>query len=132
VNKLSRFRILCAANALILLFYWPLSHWFYSDFYHRIFGFTPGSYDPDFVKVIGTMGVIPVIGFIHAAFRPVQSGGFLAAYTAWCFLQSATYVEVILHGSFPKAEYFNAALLFAVGLSMLPATFRSGTRSGRQ
>jgi hypothetical protein len=129
MNQLSRFQIRCAASALILLFYWPLSHWCYPDLYHRIFGFAPGTYDPDFVKIIGTMGLMPVAGFVHAAIRPAQARGFLVAFTAWCFLQSATYVDVILGGRFPKAEYFNAALIFLVGLSMLSRTSRARTET---
>jgi len=123
MNRLSGFQKMCAANAVLLLFYWPLSHWLYSDLYHRMFGFAPGSYDQDFVKIIGTMGMIPVLGFVYAAFRPNESRAFLFAFTRWCFLQSATFINVVVDGKFPDREFFNAGLLFLVGLSMLPALF---------
>lgn len=109
-----------ATNGILLFIYWPLSHWFFSDFYHTTLGFSPGSYDPDFVKIIGTMGMIPVAGFLYAAIRPTQAGAFVFGFTVWCFLMSATYIEVINNGHFPPQEYFNSALSFVVGLSLIP------------
>lgn len=120
-----------AINAVVLFFYWPLSHWFYSDFYHSMLGFAPGSYDPDFVKVIGTLGMIPVIGFAYSAFRPEKSDAFICAFAIWCFLMSATYVEVIINGQFPSREYFNSVLVFVIGLSLLPDVIKNLRRGDK-
>lgn len=46
---------------VLLLFWWPLSHWFFSDWYHGLLGFAAGSYPEGMVKMIGTCGVFPVL-----------------------------------------------------------------------
>lgn len=128
MQRVSRFQVLCAANAVILACYWPLSHWLYADFYHRLFGFAPGTYDADMVRLIGTLGVMPVAGFAYTARHPAQGRAFLFAFMVWCFAMSATYLYVILCGRFPQREYFNAALLLIVGTSLLRAWRRAAAR----
>ena len=115
MRNLSRLQILYLTNAVIIAFYWPLSHWFYPDLYHQLLGFQAGGYDQDMVRIIGTIGTLPVIGFIYAAYRPQTARAFVVAYTVWCFLMSATYFVVIFAGNFPKGELFNAILLIVMG-----------------
>ncbi len=120
-----------ATYGILLFIYWPMSHWLFSHLYHTTLGFAPGSYDPDFVKIIGTMGMIPVAGLLYAAIRPAQAGAVVFGFTVWCFLMSVTYIEVINNGHFPTQEYFNSALAFVLGLSMIPALlkhFKQGDR----
>lgn len=113
------FRAYCLAIGATLGLYWPLSHWFFSDLYHQMQGFAPGSYDPDFVKIIGTMGIMPVAGFFYSALQPQDSPASLVAFMLWCFAMCATYLHVIAAGRFPPGEYLNAALVFVTGVSAL-------------
>jgi hypothetical protein len=53
-TRIKTMRVFLSFNGIFLLFWWPLSHWFYPDFYHNLLGFTIGSYPDDLVKIIGT------------------------------------------------------------------------------
>lgn len=93
------------------LFWWPLSHWFYPDWYHQLMGFT--SYDYALVKIIGTIGVVPVLGMFFAAANPIRNRDFVLILMVFFILLSATYVFLINFHGFPKQEYFNVGLLMA-------------------
>lgn len=91
------------------LFWWPLSHWFYPDGYHRLLGFT--DYDYTLVKVIGTIGVVPVLCMFFAARDPLRNRDMVLTLLIFFPLLAATYIFLItLHG-FPRGELFNVALL---------------------
>jgi len=120
-KKTARLRLFAAALGLFTLFWWPASHWFYPDWYHDLMGFE--SYDLGFVRLIGTMGLLPVTGLFWTAWRPRESRGFLIAFAVWAAGLAATYVFLILNGDFPPAEYANAGLLMivvVVVLALLP------------
>jgi hypothetical protein len=59
--KLKALQVYLAIMAALLFAWWPLSHWFFSDWYHGLLGFAPGSYADDMVKMIGTgaAGTVP-------------------------------------------------------------------------
>ena len=95
--------------ATFTLFWWPVSHWFYPDWYHHLLGFE--SFDYSLVKIIGTIGVVPVLGMFFAARDPIKNRDFIIVLLVFSPLLAATYVFLILTQSFPSREYFNVALL---------------------
>jgi hypothetical protein len=95
--------------ALFTLFWWPLSHWFYPDWYHQLLGFE--SYDYSLVKIIGTTGVVPVLGMFFAARDPIRNRDFVISLLVFFLLLAATYVFLIDKHGFPAREYVNIALL---------------------
>lgn len=117
-----RLRAYCGSLAVFLFFWWPLSHWFYSDWYHALVGFE--RYDPMFVKLIGTMGVLPVVALLWTALRPEEGGAFAVGFLAWSLGMAATYVYLILVEGFPKGELFNVALLL-LNAAAYPFVFRA-------
>lgn len=119
MNRVKALRLFALLQAVIVAFWWLLSHWLYSDWYHGVMGFAPGSYDDDFVKIIGVMALMPLVGLIEAARRPDTAAPFLRAYITWCFGMAATYAYTINFGDVPEREYLNAALLVVSGLALL-------------
>ena len=103
-NKLKKriVSIFCLVVGVLLFFWWPLSHWFYPDLYHTLLGFQLGSYQDSMVKVIGTLGIIPVM--------------LLITLIAFSILMAATYTYLILSGLFPFLEYINVGLLLSSAL----------------
>lgn len=110
-------RIYLWIAAIFLLFWSPLSHWFYPDFYHyTLFGFD--AYDDALVKVIGTISLIPTLLLFFSALNPVRNRDSIKTLIVAGFLMSATYVYLINSYNFPVLEYFNAGLFFLMALSM--------------
>jgi hypothetical protein len=104
--------------AVFLLFWSPLSHWFYADFYHyTIFGFE--NYDDAFVKVIGTTAFIPTLLLFFSALNPIKNRDSVKTLIIAGFLMSATYIYLINTQGFPVLEYFNAVLMLVMALSLL-------------
>jgi len=91
------------------LFWWPLSHWFYPDWYHQLLGFE--QYDYSLVKIIGTIGVIPVLGIFFTAVNPVRNRDFVLTLRVFFVLMAGTYVYLIKAHNFPVREYLNVGLL---------------------
>ena len=91
------------------LFWWPLSHWFYPDWYHRLLGFD--GYDRSAVTIIGTIGVVPVLGMFLTAANPLRNRDFVVALLVFFVLMAGTYVFLIQTRGFPVREYVNVALL---------------------
>jgi len=106
--------------AVFVLFWWPLSHWFYPDWYHHLLGFK--GYDYSMVKIIGTTGVVPVVGMFFAARDPIRNRYFIISLLVFCLLQAATYVFLITTHGFPAREYVNVALLVG-GAAVLGVLF---------
>ncbi len=102
---------------IFLLFWWPLSHWFYPDWYHRLLGFEPGSYQNNLVKIIGTLGLIPVLLVFFAAAAPVRNKHMVIVLIAFSLSIAATCVYLIAAGQLPWLEMIN------VGLSCFAAAF---------
>jgi hypothetical protein len=116
-TRLKVIRIYLWLAAIFLLFWSPLSHWFYPDFYHyTLFGFD--TYDDALVKVIGTISFIPTLLLFFSALNPVRNRDSVKTLIVAGFLMSITYVYLINTHNFPTLEYFNAGLFFLMALSM--------------
>jgi len=86
----------------LLLFWWPMSHWLYPDWYHTLLGFSPGTYSIGMVRVIGTCGVVPVI--LAVARDPLRNQDALIALTGFSILMAFTYIHLIRAGLFPTEK----------------------------
>lgn len=102
-------------NGFLLFFWWPLSHWFYSDFYHHLVGFGPGNYHTAFIRVIGICGVMPVMLSLMAAKDPVRNRAAIITLITFGYLLAAGFTYLIAIGGLPKREFVN------VGFSLLSA-----------
>lgn len=91
------------------LFWWPLCHWFFSDWYHSLLGF--GSFNRDISAIIGTIGMVPVLLIFFAAKNPVRNRDSLLVLILFALLMAGTYVYLIVFRDFPVLEYFNAGIL---------------------
>ncbi|HEY1406436.1 MAG TPA: hypothetical protein VF857_07505 [Spirochaetota bacterium] len=108
-KKMRILRIFLIVNGVFLFFWWPLSHWFYSDFYHHLLGFAPGSYPQSMVKIIGTCGIIPVLLLFFAAINPAKNREMIISLIIFALLIAFTYIHLIVTGAFPVYESINAA-----------------------
>lgn len=116
-TKLRIVQVFLSLNGILLFFWWPLSHWFYSDLYHKIMGFGPvGAYD-SFIKIIGTCGVVPVLLMLLSAVDPLHNRTSIIILIVFGLLLGATFGYLTASGLLPVREYFNAAL------SLLSAAF---------
>ena len=95
---------------IFLLFWWPLSHWFYPDWYHRLLGFHPDSYQYNLVKIIGTLGVVPVLLIFFSAAAPVRNKHMVIVLIIFSLLIAVTYLLLIASGQLPGLEIVNVAL----------------------
>jgi hypothetical protein len=108
MNRLAIVRLYLLGLGAFTLFWWPLSHWFYPDWCHRLLGLE--GYDYALVKVIGTIGIVPVLGMFSAAAEPLRNRDFIIVLLVLCVLMALTCVYLIRGNGFPKREYLNAAL----------------------
>jgi len=114
----------------LLLFWWPLSHWIYSDWWHRLLGFAAGSYPAGMVRSIGTSGLLPVFLMAYIGLSPEGKRPLIIALSLFSLALAITYLVNILTGSFPKGEWLNLALCAAVA-ALLPISYArlvEGTR----
>lgn len=108
----------CIASAYLyilgggLFFWWPLSHWFYPEFYHHLLGFADGSWQRDMVTVIGTCGVMPVCVALFSARNVRRNRDGVLAIIIFALAMGVTYLYLIISGAFPKPELINTALCF--------------------
>ncbi len=109
--KINILRLYLLFLALFTLFWWPLSHWFYPDWYHTLLGFK--SYDYSLVKIIGTIGVVPVLGMFFAAKDPIRNRDFVISLLVFFPMLAMTYIYLINTHGFPAREYINVGLLVA-------------------
>ncbi|OGW60784.1 MAG: hypothetical protein A2V83_03390 [Nitrospirae bacterium RBG_16_64_22] len=107
--KIKILRMYLLFLALFTLFWWPLSHWFYPDWYHTLLGFK--SYDYSLVKIIGTIGVVPVLGMFFAANDPIRNRDFVISLLVFFPTLAMTYIYLISAHEFPEREYINVSLL---------------------
>ena len=103
----------------LLLFWWPLSHWFYPDWYHALLGFRPGTYSPGLVRVIGTCGLVPVALTLAVARDPLRNRDALVALTVFSVFMAATYLHLIRSGLFPHRELINVAMCLFSAILMI-------------
>ncbi|NDJ76142.1 MAG: hypothetical protein GYB65_07775 [Chloroflexi bacterium] len=116
MNRRTIFRAYGAVLAALLLFWWPLSHWFFSDWYHDLLGFD--SYEDSFSKMIGTLGLLPVAGLVILARHPERYRELFLALLGFMVCLAATYVYLIIELGWPTGEYFNVALI-GINLALL-------------
>lgn len=100
--------------------WWPVGHWVYPGWYHTILGFE--SYASSYVKVIGTLSVLPVLGVFFAAANPLRNRDSVIVLLVGSVLMIATYIYLIDIGEFPAQEYFNVSLL-AINTIMLSVLY---------
>lgn len=106
-RRLKIIQVFLLLNGLFVLFWWPLSHWFYSDFYHQLLGFKLGSYQDSMVKVIGTCGIIPVLLCLFSSKNPKRNRDLIIVIIIFSVLIAATFLYLITSGSFPVKELAN-------------------------
>jgi hypothetical protein len=112
-------RIFLVCAGIFLLFWWPLSHWFLSDWYHGLLGFAPGSYPDGMVKIIGTCGVVPVVIMFLCAKDPARNRSYVILLMVFALLISATYLYLIARGDFPVRELLNVGLSICLFLFLM-------------
>jgi hypothetical protein len=115
-KRIKTVRVFLVVCGVFLLMWWPLAHWFYSDFYHQLLGFQPGSYQDNMVKVIGTCGAIPVALCLLASRDPIRNRDMILVLIGYGFIQALTYLYLILHGSFPIGESINIGICVVCSL----------------
>ena len=118
----SRFRIVSIyllIFGIVLAFWWPLSHWLYSDWYHQLMGFTPGSYADNMVKMIGTSGIVPVLLAWVTAVNPQKYRGNVIIMLIFGVAIAATNAYLILLGDWPVQEWFNVVVAAAFSMVLL-------------
>jgi len=103
----------------LLIFWWPLSHWFYPDWYHTLLGFSAGTYPTALVRVIGTCGIVPVALALAVARDPLRNRDALITLMVFSLVMAATYLHLIDAGLFPHRELINVALCLFSALFML-------------
>lgn len=101
---------------ILAFLWWPVGHWVYPGWYHTFLGFE--SYEPAYVKVIGTLAVMPVVGILLAAMNPLRNRDLLIALIVLSTLMTGTYVHLIITQQFPTGEYVNVAILGANTLAL--------------
>lgn len=92
-----------------VLFWWPLSHWLYPEWYHRLLGFE--DFDSSLVAIIGTTGLVVVMNIFMAAMDPMRNRGMLAILITFSIAMAGTYFYLIQTQGFPRGEYLNMTLL---------------------
>jgi hypothetical protein len=110
MDRLKILKIYLWVLGIFLFFWWPLSHWLYPDWYHNLLGFQ--TYDYALVKIIGTCGVMPVLGIFFAALNPERNRDILLVLIIFAVLMAATYTFLIIAKGFPTLEYINVAMSF--------------------
>lgn len=113
-NGFRLFRLYLYLLGTFTLFWWPLSHWLYPDGYHHLFGFT--HYDYSLVKIIGTLGVMPVMGMFLVARDPLRNRDMMIVLLVLFTLLAATDIFLISAHGFPHREWFNVVLLLVNSL----------------
>ena len=108
MDRLKILKIYLWILGVFLLFWWPLSHWFYPDWYHNLLGFS--NYDYALVKIIGTCGIIPVLGIFFTALRPEKNRDILLILIVFAILMAATYIFLIINKGLPTKEYINVVM----------------------
>jgi hypothetical protein len=94
---------------IFVLFWWPLSHWFCAEWYHRLMGFE--DFDPSLVTIIGTTGLLVAMNIFVVAMDPVRNRAILAVLITFSIAMAGTYFFLIQAREFPAREYFNITLL---------------------
>lgn len=106
--KITKFFLLITST--LLFFWWPLSHWFYSTWYHTILGFE--TWNESLVKIIGTCGIFPVLIMFTSGLNPAKNRVNIFTIVVFFFLFGLTFLYLTISGAFPVKEYINVGLCF--------------------
>ncbi len=117
--KIKIIKIFLWGASIFILFWWPLSHWLYPDLYHKLLGFTNGSYQDNMVKIIGTTGILPMLMTFLSAINPIKNRDMIIILIVFLFLMVFTYLFLIITNQFPKLEYINVAILLFSAIFLL-------------
>lgn len=109
MSRTKVFSIVLMCVAVFLLFWWPLSHWLYYQWYNDLLGFTFAATNDGLVKMIGTCGFLPVFAIVALALRPRDNAPLVAALSAFSVILAATFLFLVVRGDFPKGELINVA-----------------------
>lgn len=109
-------KIFLLTVSVLLFFWWPLSHWFYSDWYHTILGFE--TWNESLVKMIGTCGLFPVIIMFITGLDPVKNRSNIYPIIIFFLLLGFTFIHLVVSGEFPVKEYINAFLCIFSSLAL--------------
>lgn len=110
-NRLLMLKLYLWLLGTFVLFWWPLSHWFYPEWYHRLLGFK--DFDRSLVTIIGTTGILAVMNIFLAAWDPIRNRAMLLILIVFSVAMAATYFYLIQTKGFPRLEYLNMALSIA-------------------
>ena len=110
-NKIKILKAYLWILGTFVLFWWPLSHWFYPEWYHRLLGFQ--DFDGSLVTIIGTTGLVVVMNIFVAARDPIRNRAMLVILITFSIAMAGTYFFLIQTRDFPTREYFNMTLLIA-------------------
>lgn len=108
-KRMRRFRMVLLAVAVILTFWWPLSHWLYSNWYHQLLGFAAGSYPDAMVKIIGACGITPVLLLLVAWKNPTRNIWSIRVMAITSAVLGFTFLYLSTTGAVPKRELINSA-----------------------
>lgn len=103
--------------SILSFFWWPLSHWVYPAWYHRILGFD--GFEDMYVKVIGTLALIPVLIMFFCAINPIKNRDGIKILILSGIAMTFTYIYLIQKGLFPTLEYINAGITLFLSLFLL-------------
>lgn len=117
-------QIILFITGVLLLFWWPLSHWFYPIWYHDLLGFeNSAQYAGNaLVTVIGTAGMFPVLLLLFVAANPLRNRDMILILIVNCAFWALTFLYLIQQGQFPELEYLNTSL-FLVAATLLTAIY---------
>jgi hypothetical protein len=116
VSPLLGLRLYFAGLGVVAFIWWPVSHWLFPDWYHRVLGFR--QYDRSSARIIGTTG-LPFVGSLFlVAMDPLASRSLVMLTIGFLVALAATYVDLIRRGEFPRGELFNVVLCFANAVIM--------------
>jgi hypothetical protein len=118
-KRLSVVRYFLWVEGLVLLFWWPIMHLFFSDLYHGTLGFLPGTYPQPMINVIGSCGLCIVIFSLLAARDPGRNRDIVIGLVMTAFTLAAMYAYQIGMGYFPSREVINLILSTLSGIALL-------------
>lgn len=120
-SRLRILRVVLFVLGLLLLVWWPLSHWLYSVWYHALMGFeNPAQYaDNALVRVVGLTGFFPVLLLFFAALNPLRNRDIVIVLIIYGVLGGCFTSYLIESGQFPRPEYLNVLLYFGTSVLLL-------------
>jgi hypothetical protein len=119
--RLKILQIFLVVAAAFVLFWWPLSHWFYPEWYHVLMGFEhPARYSNNaLVVTIGLEGFLPVLVMFFAAANPLRNRDIIKALIVFGLLGCGVVIYLVRTEIFPSKEYLNALLYGMTSICLL-------------